>query len=122
MQAYRDINFQGVLRPDHVPTVEGDNNENAGYSSFGRLYAIGYIRGLRQAVVRSIGQLFMQIALTGGRGGVGRAVTEMALAQGHTIISMDRTPVDSPRKGVTSLLVDMQNYADVENAFAAVMA
>lgn len=50
MQAYRDINFQGVLRPDHVPTVEGDNNENAGYSSFGRLYAIGYIRGLRQAV------------------------------------------------------------------------
>lgn len=50
MKAYRDIGFEGVLRPDHVPTVEGDNNENAGYSSFGRLYAIGYIRGLRQAV------------------------------------------------------------------------
>jgi len=50
MQAYKDINFEGVLRPDHVPTVEGDSNENAGYSSFGRLYAIGYIRGLRQAV------------------------------------------------------------------------
>ena len=40
----------GVLRPDHVPTVEGDSNENAGYSAFGRLYAIGYIRGLHQAV------------------------------------------------------------------------
>ncbi len=50
MKAYRDIGFEGVLRPDHVPTVEGDNNANAGYSSFGRLYAIGYIRGLRQAV------------------------------------------------------------------------
>jgi mannonate dehydratase len=50
MRAYRDIGFNGVLRPDHVPTVEGDSNENAGYSSFGRLYAIGYIRGLRQAV------------------------------------------------------------------------
>jgi mannonate dehydratase len=50
MQAYKDIGFNGVLRPDHVPTVEGDSNENAGYSSFGRLYAIGYIRGLRQAV------------------------------------------------------------------------
>lgn len=50
MQAYKDIQFEGVLRPDHVPTVEGDSNENAGYSSFGRLYAIGYIRGLRQAV------------------------------------------------------------------------
>ena len=50
MRAYRDISFAGVLRPDHVPTVEGDSNENAGYSSFGRLYAIGYIRGLRQGV------------------------------------------------------------------------
>lgn len=50
MRAYRDIGFEGVLRPDHVPTVEGDSNENAGYSSFGRLYAIGYIRGLREAV------------------------------------------------------------------------
>lgn len=53
MQAYKDIGFDGVLRPDHVPTVEGDNNENAGYSAFGRLYAIGYIRGLRQAVYAS---------------------------------------------------------------------
>lgn len=50
MKAYRDIGFDGVLRPDHVPTVEGDSNEDAGYSAFGRLYAIGYIRGLREAV------------------------------------------------------------------------
>jgi len=50
MKAYKDIGFEGVLRPDHVPTVEGDSNEHAGYSAFGRLYAIGYIRGLHQAV------------------------------------------------------------------------
>jgi mannonate dehydratase len=50
LKAYHDIQFEGVLRPDHVPTVEGDSNDNAGYSAFGRLYAIGYIRGLRQAV------------------------------------------------------------------------
>ena len=50
MKAYKEIGFNGVLRPDHVPTVEGDSNDNAGYSSFGRLYAIGYIRGLHQAV------------------------------------------------------------------------
>ncbi len=56
MQAYKDIDFDGVLRPDHVPTVEGDSNENAGYSSFGRLYAIGYIRGLRQAVYADKGR------------------------------------------------------------------
>ena len=50
MKAYRDIGFSGVLRPDHVPTVAGDSNEQAGYSAFGRLYAIGYIRGLHEAV------------------------------------------------------------------------
>ena len=50
MQAYKEIGFEGILRPDHVPTVEGDSNENAGYSSFGRLFALGYIHGLRQAV------------------------------------------------------------------------
>lgn len=49
LKAYREIGFNGVLRPDHVPTVEGDSNDQAGYSQFARLYAIGYIRGLRQA-------------------------------------------------------------------------
>jgi mannonate dehydratase len=56
MRAYRDIGFDGVLRPDHVPTVEGDSNENAGYSAFGRLYAIGYIRGLHEAVYAEEGR------------------------------------------------------------------
>lgn len=50
MKAYREIGFEGVLRPDHVPTMEGDSNDHAGYSSIGRLFAIGYIKGLRQAV------------------------------------------------------------------------
>lgn len=50
MQAYRDIHFEGVLRPDHVPTMEGDSNDNPSYSSVGRLFAIGYIKGLREAV------------------------------------------------------------------------
>jgi mannonate dehydratase len=39
-----------VPRPDHVPVIEGDSDENTSYLSFGHLYAIGYIRGLRQAV------------------------------------------------------------------------
>ena len=50
MKAYRDIGFEGVLRPDHVPTMEGDSNDRPGYSSIGRLYAVGYILGLREAV------------------------------------------------------------------------
>ena len=50
MRAYRDVGFEGVARPDHVPTMEGDSNESAGYSSIGRLFAIGYIKGLHRAV------------------------------------------------------------------------
>jgi len=50
MRAYRDVGFEGVLRPDHVPTVEGESNDHPAYSAYGRLYAIGYIRGLREAV------------------------------------------------------------------------
>ena len=50
MRAYRDIGFSGVLRPDHVPTMAGDDNEDAGYSSIGRLFAIGYLKGIREVV------------------------------------------------------------------------
>jgi mannonate dehydratase len=53
LRAYREIGFEGVCRPDHVPTMIGDSNEEAGYSSIGRLFAIGYIKGLRQAVYAS---------------------------------------------------------------------
>jgi mannonate dehydratase len=50
MKAYKDIGFEGVLRPDHVPTMTGDDNNSPGYSSIGRLFAIGYIKGLRESV------------------------------------------------------------------------
>jgi mannonate dehydratase len=50
IRAYREIGFDGVCRPDHVPTMEGDRNDNPGYSSIGRLFAIGYLKGLREAV------------------------------------------------------------------------
>lgn len=53
LKAYRDIGFEGVLRPDHVPTMIGDSNDHAGYSAVGRLFAIGYLKGLRQAVYAS---------------------------------------------------------------------
>ncbi len=50
LRAYQDIQFKGVLRPDHVPTMEGDDNSDPAYSSLGRLFAIGYIRGLAEGV------------------------------------------------------------------------
>ena len=49
MRAYRDINFSGVIRVDHTPMLEGDTASVAGYSHQGRLHAIGYMAGLREA-------------------------------------------------------------------------
>ena len=50
IRAYQEVGFDGVLRPDHVPTMEGDSNDNPSYSSIGRLFAIGYAKGLIEAV------------------------------------------------------------------------
>jgi mannonate dehydratase len=50
MRAYRDIGFAGPLRPDHVPALAGETNESFGYETLGRLFAVGYITGLREAV------------------------------------------------------------------------
>jgi mannonate dehydratase len=50
LRAYRDVRFEGVCRPDHVPTMDGDSNDRPGYSTIGRLFALGYIRGLKQAI------------------------------------------------------------------------
>jgi len=33
------------MRPDHVPTMAGEDNSNPGYHTKGRLWAIGYMRG-----------------------------------------------------------------------------
>jgi mannonate dehydratase len=49
MKAYRDIGFDGPMRPDHVPTMAGEDNTHPGYHDKGRLFAIGYLRGLIEA-------------------------------------------------------------------------
>ena len=49
MDAYYDIGFAGAMRPDHVPTLAGELNTRPGYETLGRLFAIGYIRGLEQS-------------------------------------------------------------------------
>jgi len=50
MQAYADVGFDGPIRPDHVPTMAGEDNSNPGYHTKGRLWAIGYMRGLLESV------------------------------------------------------------------------
>lgn len=46
MLAYREIGFDGPIRPDHAPAMEGDPNTNPGYEALGRLFAVGYMKGL----------------------------------------------------------------------------
>lgn len=54
MRAYRDLSltgdFTGPMRPDHAPTMEGEANDDPGYMVRGKLFAVGYMRGLIDAV------------------------------------------------------------------------
>jgi len=60
----------------------------------------------------------MKIAVTGGIGSVGKAIVDMALAQGHSIVCIDRVvPGDDGRKpDVTYIQADITDYAAMENA------
>ncbi len=53
MRNYRAMGFAGPMRPDHVPTMAGEENLTPGYDVLGRLFAVGYIRGLAEAVAKS---------------------------------------------------------------------
>ncbi|MFD4022198.1 mannonate dehydratase [Streptomyces sp. NPDC058576] len=48
MRAYQEIGFDGPMRSDHVPTLDGEPNDHPGYETLGRLYAVGYLRGLAE--------------------------------------------------------------------------
>ncbi|OYO00001.1 mannonate dehydratase [Enemella evansiae] len=50
IEAYQEVGFGGAMRPDHVPTLAGESNDAPGYEMLGRLFAIGYIRGLEHGV------------------------------------------------------------------------
>jgi len=56
MKAYYDIGYKGPIRPDHVPTMAGDNNDLPGYSTIGTLFALGYMRGLIESISKSSGK------------------------------------------------------------------
>jgi mannonate dehydratase len=47
IRTYEEIGYDGPLRPDHCPTMAGEDNDSPGYHDKGRLWAIGYLQGLR---------------------------------------------------------------------------
>ena len=50
MRAYAEIGYDGPVRPDHVPTLAGEDNSSPSYGVLGNLYAVGYMKGLAEAV------------------------------------------------------------------------
>ena len=53
MKAYIESGFAGPMRPDHAPTMEGESNDHPGYALQGRLMAVGYMKGLMEAIVKA---------------------------------------------------------------------
>jgi mannonate dehydratase len=49
IRLYREIGFEGPIRVDHVPTMAGEANDHPGYGALGRLFAVGYLKGILDA-------------------------------------------------------------------------
>jgi mannonate dehydratase len=50
LEVYYESGFDGPMRPDHAPTMEGESNEHPGYAILGKLLAIGYMKGIMDAL------------------------------------------------------------------------
>ncbi|MBE6584247.1 MAG: mannonate dehydratase [Ruminococcaceae bacterium] len=48
VRLYDELCPDAYVRVDHVPTMAGEDNTKPGYCSLGRLYAIGYLKGLME--------------------------------------------------------------------------
>lgn len=46
LKLYQKHGIDVPIRVDHVPLMAGEKQETAGYTALGRLYAIGYLKGL----------------------------------------------------------------------------
>jgi len=50
LTACRDAGIKCLIRPDHTPTMAGESNASPGYEMQGNIFAIGYIKGLLDAL------------------------------------------------------------------------
>ena len=50
MKAYYEVEYEGVARPDHIPTMYGDDNSRPAYGIVANLFAIGYMLGLKESI------------------------------------------------------------------------
>jgi mannonate dehydratase len=50
LKLYHEVGFRGPIRPDHAPTLAAETNERPGYAMQGKVFAIGYMKGIAQAL------------------------------------------------------------------------
>ena len=50
LRLYKKCGVDVPIRVDHVPLMAGESREVAGYTALGRLYAIGYLKGILEAI------------------------------------------------------------------------
>ena len=50
MRVYKENNVDVPIRVDHVPLMAGERQDLAGYTALGRLYAIGYLKGIMESI------------------------------------------------------------------------
>ncbi len=46
LRLYHEIGFRGPIRVDHVPSLAGEEDLPHGYAYLGRLFALGYMKGI----------------------------------------------------------------------------
>lgn len=52
LRIYHEIGFEGPIRPDHAPTLDGEENNRPGYAMGGKVFAVGYMKGAMDALFR----------------------------------------------------------------------
>ena len=50
LRIYHQCGFEGPMRPDHAPTLDGESNDRPGYAMGGKILAIGYMKGAMDAL------------------------------------------------------------------------
>lgn len=50
LRIYHECGFEGPVRPDHAPTLEGEANDRPGYAMGGKIFAFGYMKGAMDAL------------------------------------------------------------------------
>ncbi len=50
LRTYREIDYRGFIRIDHVPLLATETGPYDGYGMYGHTYAMGYLKGLMESV------------------------------------------------------------------------